>query len=113
SPCPDLLLNNLTPTDLQLHQIRKSIQGAYEDISRLQDAINRLPAQLEALQSFVERHRGVASVVRRLPNEILFEIFMHSLNTKLPLFNSKNALSNIIRVCARWRAVALASPSLW
>ncbi|KAJ7196858.1 hypothetical protein GGX14DRAFT_672133 [Mycena pura] len=128
SPCPDLLLDNLTPTDLQLHQVRKSIQGADAEILRLQDAIDqlssqlealqsilqlRLSSQLEALQSFVERHRGVASAVRRLPNEILCQIFTHSLNTELPLFNSKNALSNIIRVCARWRAVALASPSLW
>ncbi|KAJ7193964.1 hypothetical protein GGX14DRAFT_587452 [Mycena pura] len=113
SPCPDLLLNNLTPTDLQLHQVRQSIQGADEDIPRLQDAINRLSSQLEALQSFVERHRGVVSVVRQLPNEVLLKIFTHSLNFKHPLFNSMNALSNIIRVCARWRAVALASPSLW
>ncbi|KAJ7196853.1 hypothetical protein GGX14DRAFT_672125 [Mycena pura] len=99
-----------------MHQVRKSIQDADEEIARLQDASNRFSSessQLEALQSFVERHRGVASAVRWLPSEILFEIFTHSLNTKLPLFNSKNAISNIIRVCARWRAVALASPSLW
>ncbi|KAJ7196852.1 hypothetical protein GGX14DRAFT_672117 [Mycena pura] len=112
SPCPDLLLNNLTPTDLQLHQVRKSIQGADEDIVRLQDAINRLSSQLGALKSFVGRHRGVTSAVRQLPNEILLEIFTHSINTELPS-SSKNALSGIIRVCARWRAVALASPSLW
>ncbi|KAJ7193940.1 hypothetical protein GGX14DRAFT_587395 [Mycena pura] len=113
SPCPDLLLNNLTPTDFQLHQIRKSIQGADEDIRRLQDAIDQLSTQIGALQSFVERHRGVASAVRRLPSEILFEIFTHSLNTNRSSFHPKNALTDIIRVCARWRAVALASPLLW
>ncbi|KAJ7193955.1 hypothetical protein GGX14DRAFT_587419, partial [Mycena pura] len=113
SPCPDLLLNNLTPTDFQLHQVHKSIQGTDEDIRRLQDAIDQLSTQLGALQSFVERHRGVASAVRRLPSEILFEIFTHSLNTNRSSFHPKNALTDIIRVCARWRAVALASPLLW
>ncbi|KAJ7193914.1 hypothetical protein GGX14DRAFT_378418, partial [Mycena pura] len=113
SPCIDLLSNNFAPRDRddsQIHEIRNSIQSAEAGLAQLQATIARLTSQHAALQEFVDSHRGVACGLRRFPNEILFEIFSHCIHPTLP---PCHALSSVIRVCTRWRAVALASPSLW
>ncbi|KAJ7193920.1 hypothetical protein GGX14DRAFT_476934, partial [Mycena pura] len=114
SPCVDLVSNNLAPRDdSQIHEIRNLIQGAEEKLARLKATIARLTSQHAALQEFVDSHRGVACGLRRFPNEILFEIFSHCIHPTLPPCHPDAALSSVIRVCTRWRAVALASPSLW
>ncbi|KAJ7189452.1 hypothetical protein GGX14DRAFT_485021 [Mycena pura] len=118
SPCVNLLSNNFAPRDdSQIHEIRNAIQGAEAELDRLQDrlraTIARITSQRAALQEFVNSHRGVACGLRRFPNEILVEIFSHCIHPTLPPCHPDAALSSVISVCTRWRAVALASPSLW
>ncbi|KAJ7094299.1 hypothetical protein C8R44DRAFT_814186 [Mycena epipterygia] len=51
--------------------------------------------------------------MRRLPSEILSEIFGHSSDPPTS-FDPRNSMPwRIIQVCSRWRDVALASPLLW
>ncbi|KIY46695.1 hypothetical protein FISHEDRAFT_75399 [Fistulina hepatica ATCC 64428] len=51
----------------------------------------------------LEMLRGLVAPIRRLPNELLVEIFLH--RTVRPLF--------LAAVCHRWRAVVLNAPRLW
>ncbi|KAJ7193917.1 hypothetical protein GGX14DRAFT_476927 [Mycena pura] len=110
SPCVNLLSNNFAPRDdSQIHEIRNSIQGA----RRRGRARSTASSTRATLQEFVNSHRGVTYGLRRFPNEILFEIFSHCIHPTVPSCHPDAALSSVIRVCTRWRAVALASPSLW
>ncbi|KAJ7198372.1 hypothetical protein GGX14DRAFT_374348, partial [Mycena pura] len=120
SPCPELLLTNSVPSDVQLNEINSFIGSAKAQFSILDDQIaqaqrtlRRLDSQRTELVDSVESHCGVVSTIRRLPRDILGEIFSHYLGTSDLHLHSPKALSHLIGVCARWRATALASPLLW
>ncbi|KAJ7693794.1 hypothetical protein B0H16DRAFT_1443886 [Mycena metata] len=86
SPYPELLLSNAIPSELQAQEIKKTIRGVDEDIAalnaeidRLQHSMDALTAQRTDLQRFAHDHRGVVSVLRCIPRDILVEIFGHCL----------------------------------
>ncbi|KAF7336931.1 F-box domain-containing protein [Mycena venus] len=121
SPYPDLLSSAAgPPSDLQVLEICSEIARVESDISttnthiaRLQGAMERLVRYRAELEDFVKSHRTVISVLRRLPSEILLEIFEHCVDPLIPLDPRCNAPWIISQVCSRWRAVALSSPLLW
>ncbi|KAJ7198363.1 hypothetical protein GGX14DRAFT_666728 [Mycena pura] len=120
SPCPELLLTNSAPSDVQLNEIHSFIGSAKAKISVLGDQIaqaqrtlDRLDSQRTELEDLVESHCGVVSTIRRLPGDILGEIFSQYLDASDSRSHSPKALSHLVGVCARWRAIALASPLLW
>ncbi|KAJ7198272.1 hypothetical protein GGX14DRAFT_325273, partial [Mycena pura] len=117
SPCPELLVTNSVPSDVQINEIHSFIQSAEAEISALKDhmvqvqrTLDRLESQRAELASLVKSHRGVVSTFRRLPTDILGEIFSQCLGARA---HSPKALSHLVGVCARWRAIAIASPLLW
>ncbi|KAJ7830352.1 hypothetical protein B0H14DRAFT_3872688 [Mycena olivaceomarginata] len=126
SPCPELLLSNAVPADFQVLEIRKLIESVEEDICnldaqilRLQRLITQLISRRAELNNFAYEHRGTISAVRRIPSEILTEIFLRCTDPEVePRFPgdfraSYDLLQPIIQVCGRWRTVGLASPRLW
>ncbi|KAJ6610717.1 hypothetical protein B0H10DRAFT_404701 [Mycena sp. CBHHK59/15] len=91
----------------------KQISAIDGGITRLQDAINSLKRRRADILSVSNNHRGVVSALRRVPSEILSEIFAHCVDAAA-CFSPQNAHPWIItRVCSGWRAVSLASPRLW
>ncbi|KAJ7198366.1 hypothetical protein GGX14DRAFT_666736 [Mycena pura] len=124
SPCPELLLTNSVPPDVQVNEIHSFIGSAKAKIFILDDQIaqaqrtlvrRRLKSQRAELKGLVKSHCGVVSTIRRLPGEVLGEIFSQYLgarDSRLHMHSPK-ALSHLVGVCARWRAIALASPLLW
>ncbi|KAJ7196774.1 hypothetical protein GGX14DRAFT_375738, partial [Mycena pura] len=114
SPYPDLLRSNSAPTIFEIDEINKLTKSAEAEISdiddeiaRVQCALNRLQSQRTKLRDFVKSHHGVVSIVRRLPSEILGEIFSHYSDA------SAHSPARLAAVCDRWRAITLASPMLW
>ncbi|KAJ7190181.1 hypothetical protein GGX14DRAFT_483677 [Mycena pura] len=119
SPCPEHLVTNSVPSDLQTNEIYTLILSTEAEISdldakivNLQRALDRLKLKRAGLTDFVKSHRGVVSTIRRLPSELLAEIFSHSLDAS-DSFHSPEALLHVVSVCKRWRTIALASPVLW
>ncbi|KAJ7094296.1 hypothetical protein C8R44DRAFT_645311, partial [Mycena epipterygia] len=120
SPYPELLSSTTVPSDFHISAIREVIDHAETEISardrsiaRLEHEIVEIGRQRAELEDFVNKHRGVVSAMRRLPSEIMLEIFAYGADPP-PCFNPRNCMSwRIIQVCSRWRAVALASPLLW
>ncbi|KAJ7755307.1 hypothetical protein DFH07DRAFT_821798 [Mycena maculata] len=106
SPYPELLSTNTVPSDSQMPVIRETIQIAETGIARL------APRRCAELEDFARSHRHVVSIVRRLPSEILCEIFGHC-RCDEDFSPADNAPWRIARVCGRWRKVALALPALW
>ncbi|KAF8211009.1 hypothetical protein K438DRAFT_1710460, partial [Mycena galopus ATCC 62051] len=89
-----------------------------QEIPKLQERLRRLEDERASLTSYRARNKAVLSPLRRIPPELLGEIFSWT----LPFIG--NALSvdtfNILRspwvlthISRRWRAVCLSIPSLW
>ncbi|KAJ7191791.1 hypothetical protein GGX14DRAFT_321793, partial [Mycena pura] len=119
SPCSEHLVTNSVPSDFQTNEIRKLILSVEAEISDLdaeiinvQRALDRLQQKRAGLADFVKSHCGVVSAIRRLPSELLAEIFSYSLAAREP-FHSPEALSHVVGVCNRWRTIVLAFPLLW
>ncbi|KIK68245.1 hypothetical protein GYMLUDRAFT_80744 [Collybiopsis luxurians FD-317 M1] len=100
------------------------------DIPIINESIDFLDSYLQELQTIAEkverqrrRCKGLLSVVRRLPVEILSEIFVHATLEDLPTTGPRdynfcyptscNHPFVFSKVCHRWREVALSTPMLW
>ncbi|KAJ6601061.1 hypothetical protein DFH09DRAFT_1126652, partial [Mycena vulgaris] len=84
------------------------------DIADMQKAIDKLKAERESLAAYVQAHRALISPVRRIPLDLLQEIFMACLpahrNCVMSTLESPVLLS---RICSSWRAISLSTPRLW
>ncbi|RDB25980.1 hypothetical protein Hypma_006727 [Hypsizygus marmoreus] len=88
--------------------------GNIDEVRRCRSIIEQLLRDRDATNCTLERLRGSLSPIRRLPPEVLSEIFLrcqseedfiHPAPSKFPhLFSS---------VCSAWRSVALTTPRLW
>ncbi|KAJ7138111.1 hypothetical protein C8R44DRAFT_607122, partial [Mycena epipterygia] len=73
------------------------------------------------LRHYVDRCRGVLAPVRRLPPEILCEIFASLSSSSSKIFNSaeelhklsKSGLLRISQVCTHWHRLVMGTPRLW
>ncbi|TFK24764.1 hypothetical protein FA15DRAFT_404536 [Coprinopsis marcescibilis] len=127
SPVPDLLNTNLPPTETQIYNVLKAIAGTETELSSIEyqihctddeDETQKLIRRQAACQEFVEVHRRVLSLSRRLPTEVLQEIF----SWFLPADPSPDAYirSWFIRswtpirlVCHQWKAAVHSLPELF
>lgn len=78
----------------------------------------RLENDRAALCNFIKCHQPVVSAVRRLPPEIIGEVFLHTLSwddwTSYPeIHNTRLGPWSYSRVSRLWRAVALSLGQLW
>ncbi|KAJ7285355.1 hypothetical protein C8J57DRAFT_713789 [Mycena rebaudengoi] len=113
---PELLSSTTVPSDVQISTIRDVIRAVeeqidfkYHEVARLQEVITNLNRQRAELRVFANTHIGMISGIRRLPSELLTEIFLQFIRME----TSFRDPWIIATVCNRWRAVALSSPSLW
>ncbi|KAJ7769162.1 hypothetical protein DFH07DRAFT_291497 [Mycena maculata] len=121
-----LLNSNVPPLESDLESIRSMISRTGTRLVSLDDEILGLQARLAKLEE--ERtslsnlrawNMGILSPLRRMPPEILGDIFWWT----LPLTSEAAAYCSplnldqspwlLTRVSSRWRAVSLATPSLW
>ncbi|KAG7099947.1 hypothetical protein E1B28_001740 [Marasmius oreades] len=85
------------------------------EIQHLKSTLNYLISQREKLQTFVSSHKALISPIRRLPAEVMSEIFVHCLQTKdrNPTRSLAEAPLLLTLVCRRWREIALSTAQLW
>ncbi|KAK7030532.1 F-box domain-containing protein [Favolaschia claudopus] len=121
----NLLHSNEAPFDTELTDFRNVITKTGAPLTRLDDEIARTRRHLQDLQgrraelwSFRERNRGVLSPLRRVPSEVLGEIFQWALPLPQEIryrddFKISDSPWNLTHVCRRWRDVAISKASLW
>lgn len=104
----NLVSNNNPPSSLEA----VSVRGAIANEDKL---IVELKAQVKEAKSRVRQYQAVLSPCRRLPPDILGEIFL-----RIPLRKSwhdasyyQDVVRRLVLVCRRWRDAALATPRLW
>ncbi|KAJ6580827.1 hypothetical protein B0H19DRAFT_894028, partial [Mycena capillaripes] len=117
--------SNEPPSDSYLALIQSAIPKIDARLARLDDEIAELRVTLEQLETdrvsllnYRTRNNAILSPLRRIPTELLSEIFqwtLPSLNdqwmrNRLDMADSPWVLT---RISSRWRAVSLSTPSLW
>ncbi|KAJ7173351.1 hypothetical protein C8R46DRAFT_1082554 [Mycena filopes] len=89
-----------------------------DEIAQLRERIAQLEDHKLALSIHLAQHKALLSPLRRLPPEILFEIFSWTLPSILftrdmDRFDVTGTPWVLGHISSNWRAVALSSPSLW
>lgn len=114
-----LLTTNTPPDDLQADYVRVSVSSISYELSQIDARLSELETEARTLKqqrlsllASRDQHRSVLSVVRRIPPEVLNEIFVHLARSEHfdALTGSQRAL---VEVCRTWRAVALSNGALW
>jgi hypothetical protein len=116
-PFPHLLQSNIPPSDSESIDILKVISDVEAQSLRLQETqelgVDRMTKhQLDLAHQFVHTHKGVLSAIRRIPPELLQEIFIH---ITVPWSYSRwNTIPwALSQVCQLWRTTALSVSSMW
>ena len=121
-PTPVPIGTTAIPSISEESAIRGWLLDVDSDLSRLEGEIRRAQAVLDALQrkhqvlsDARKQHTLLLSPVRRLPVELLSEIFVLSLpgDWKERIHDFRRAVMLPASICKHWRNVALSTPKLW
>ena len=95
------------------------VSQAGSDLVQLDSEINQVQAVLEALHQkreallmFTAEHNAILAPIRRLPLELLIDIFIRC-SPPSPLWHGQEAPSLCAQVCAGWRQAAVSTQPLW
>lgn len=121
SPTPYLHRTLQAPDASEADVIRQTLSHAKSQLSQLEDEISQLRALVRdlsgrshELHEFIEVHKTFLSPIRRLPLEILAEIFAYCIPTYLRSSGrSLDAPLLLGQVCVGWRKAALSTQKLW
>ncbi|KAF9525283.1 hypothetical protein CPB83DRAFT_772315, partial [Crepidotus variabilis] len=116
-----LVPTNEAPSEELMTRVRGLLAKPLQEIDQVDKEIQRLENNLNAIrdkriktQQLVHSYQAVLSPARRLPHDILREIFLHCLPAnRNPIMSASEAPMVLTRVCSSWRAVALSSPRIW
>ncbi|KAF7326380.1 hypothetical protein MVEN_02624400 [Mycena venus] len=121
SPFAAQLDTNYCPEDDEVLQIKSilveptlRLRRLDDEIAELQRAIDKLAEERDGLETFVAAHKALISPVRRVPFDILQEIFIACIPTHRNCVMSASEPPVLLgRICSSWRAIALSTPHLW
>ncbi|KAJ6460598.1 hypothetical protein C8R45DRAFT_912656 [Mycena sanguinolenta] len=115
-----LSTTNAPPREAELSFIRPIVAKTSAHLASLDAEISRLTHRLRevgeeraALARYHDQNTSIASPLRRMPTEILAEIFSATLPSHRDIISVEDCPWVLTHVCSRWRAVALSIPSLW
>ncbi|KAJ7162278.1 hypothetical protein C8R46DRAFT_346944 [Mycena filopes] len=108
------LHTNYVPTDQEIERIRQDLVLQTKEAERLDNLIQELSTQRDKIRTYIASHRALISTPRRLPRDIIDEIFLACLpTTRNATMSFKEAPLLLCRVCSAWRHIALSTPALW
>ncbi|KAJ7036638.1 hypothetical protein C8F04DRAFT_1257864 [Mycena alexandri] len=126
TPYNRFLNSNDPPTDSRdvdlvdsiISQTESSMERVDDEITRLRQRLAQLEDRKTALSLHLARNKAILSPLRRMPPELLLEIFSWTLPSILFLrrqdqFDVTDVPWILGHISSNWRAVALSSPSLW
>ncbi|KJA14987.1 hypothetical protein HYPSUDRAFT_122398, partial [Hypholoma sublateritium FD-334 SS-4] len=112
---------NEVPSDEQKCLIQSALIGPETKLLGIQAQISQLKQQLESLVQKetimvqeVAPYRALLSPFRRLPDDILREIFLHCLpNDYIPVIDFRQPPLLLTHISRHLRQLALTTPRLW
>ncbi|KAF7986270.1 hypothetical protein HWV62_35190 [Athelia sp. TMB] len=122
-PVSSIYTRNNAPLDPEEEtKVRSALLLADRETARINKALLQLKAaqdtlrnQRDLLEVFSSTYAPLVSVLRRLPREILADIFLY-LRPDEQSFDSPDLRRTVMlpsHVCRRWREIALSTPELW
>ncbi|KAF6752196.1 hypothetical protein DFP72DRAFT_1133944 [Ephemerocybe angulata] len=116
-----LSVSNESPEDEDLDAIQALLRqprGEMEALSaqllQLQAEMTEIHTRRQRLEAHIRPLRAIASPIRRLPDDILQEIFLWCLpGTHYPTLDPLQAPLLLTQICRRWRYVANDTRRLW
>ncbi|KAJ7472641.1 hypothetical protein FB451DRAFT_1089526 [Mycena latifolia] len=121
TPFKDWLHTNAVPSDAECQRIhellagpRREVDEITDEIERLQTLINELTGKRAHLAGFIDAHLALVSPTRRLPEDVVAEIFTASLPShRNAVMSGGESPLLLCHVCRVWRRLALLTPRLW
>ncbi|KAJ2935514.1 hypothetical protein H1R20_g1579, partial [Candolleomyces eurysporus] len=97
-----------------LAQPRQRLQDVSKEIRDLEDRLADLQRRRAPIVTHIQKYRVISSFIRRLPDDIIREIFRRCLSTeRYPVAHVAEAPLLLTIVCKRWREIVLHMPELW
>ncbi|TRM69082.1 hypothetical protein BD626DRAFT_472855 [Schizophyllum amplum] len=96
--------------DSELHQLQVEVRRLEETVRRLQRQMVALSEEKTCLEDQASLCQAITSPIRRLPTEIMVDIFTLVLDNRGLIGDDLHSLST---TCCAWRTVALTTPRLW
>lgn len=98
----------------QLHDVTIELAAVESIMKRVRNVHQQLLDKRNQIVASMDAHLGLVSCIRRLPTEILGEIFVRCLPPEMHIEpDTCTAPLLLLSVCRRWRKVALGTPRLW
>lgn len=121
SPFASLLGTNYAATSEEASKLSEFLASPICKLNELQGEIIRVKAlydtlteQHTELSCDISRHQALMAPIRRLPVDIIQEIFLHCLPTVHDAIISPRECPILLtRICSGWRHIALKTAALW
>ncbi|KAJ7080534.1 hypothetical protein C8R44DRAFT_653571, partial [Mycena epipterygia] len=121
SPFADKLHTNYVPTEPEISEIRNLLVEPADELARVDAQIeeqevvlSQLKAKRAALEAAIDAHKALTSPIRRVPRDILLEIFFSCLPTAHnAVIDPHEAPLLLGYICKHWRSVACSTPGIW
>ncbi|KAJ7253553.1 hypothetical protein C8J57DRAFT_626486 [Mycena rebaudengoi] len=120
SPFRHMLNTNIIPDDAECQQIRdflvdprREAAQLAEQIARMQKVLEDLTRKRDDLTEFINAHLALVSPARRLPDDIVREIFVASLPAgRNCAISAQESPLLLCTICQSWRSLALSMPRI-
>ncbi|KDR78390.1 hypothetical protein GALMADRAFT_245553 [Galerina marginata CBS 339.88] len=84
------------------------------EIQRFSAILNELQHKRETIQRTINGYNTILAPIRRLPADVLHDIFYHCLPThRNSVMDASEAPVLLTRICSSWRSLAFSSPRIW
>ncbi|KAJ6508337.1 hypothetical protein C8R45DRAFT_967086 [Mycena sanguinolenta] len=121
SPFVNRLHTNYVPSDSEIIEIRSLLVDPADELARIDAqiqpmaiALSQLRDQRCSLQGQIDAHMALLAPIRRIPHDVLLEIFFSCLPTEHnTLIDPDEAPLVLGRICRHWRQIAYSAPILW
>ncbi|KAJ7166340.1 hypothetical protein C8R43DRAFT_1232390 [Mycena crocata] len=107
-----LLLGQTATCSFEQHA-KSLIQASEANIARIDSQIRDLMRLRDRERGLITALKLVIAPIRKLPAEILVEIFLHYLDIWWYSRNDLKRVLTLSHVCAHWRQIACTTPQLW
>ncbi|KAF9002518.1 hypothetical protein BDQ17DRAFT_1356999, partial [Cyathus striatus] len=93
--------------------IQNLVSSSETIIQTLEAELSQLQSQLTNIRTFKTFHHTLISPMRRLPDELLGEIFAYVIGEDGIDIGTLRGIWDLWRVCTRWRDIIKGTPSFW
>ncbi|KAI5894512.1 uncharacterized protein SCHCODRAFT_02617182 [Schizophyllum commune H4-8] len=110
----DLQRNGFVPSTSEVQHIHELSHALSSELPTIDAEIERLDGLRKRVFTQLDVHKSITSPVRRLPLEILSEVFAILYDEEIESWDKAYITIYILsRVCSTWRALARGTPRLW